>query len=88
MSEAYHRVRKLSFEGGVLTLQSKGITATPLLPQFNPTAKTIDEIKEIYAEQGFSLLQPDDVARTIVWLLSEDSRPVYGADINVGAPMP
>lgn len=61
---------------------------TPLLPQFNPKAKTMEEIKELYVQEGFSILQPEDIARTIVWLLSEDSRPVYGADINVGAPMP
>lgn len=61
---------------------------TPLLPHFSPKAKTIDEVKELYVKEGFSLLQPDDVARTIVWLLSEDSRPVHGADINVGASMP
>jgi chanoclavine-I dehydrogenase len=34
------------------------------------------------------LLEPEDVARTIVWLLGDDSNPVYGADINVGAPPP
>ncbi|KAK6953945.1 hypothetical protein Daesc_003907 [Daldinia eschscholtzii] len=29
-----------------------------------------------YEEKGFSVIEPHDVARTIVWLLSEDSSPV------------
>lgn len=65
-----------------------GITDTPLLPQFIPKAKTSDEVKEVYRKEGFSVVKAGDVARTIVWLLSEDSSPVYGANINVGASMP
>ncbi|KAI9372973.1 short chain dehydrogenase/oxidoreductase CpoX2 [Aspergillus egyptiacus] len=67
---------------------SPGITDTPLLPQFMPQAKTVDEVKEAYIKEGYPIIQPDDVARTIVWLLSDDSRPVYGANINVGAATP
>ncbi|KAI1214329.1 short chain dehydrogenase/oxidoreductase CpoX2 [Annulohypoxylon truncatum] len=67
---------------------SPGITNTPLLPRFQPAANSIDDIKELYRKEGFSLIEPHDVARTIVWLLSEDSRPVYGANINVGACIP
>ncbi|KAJ5649796.1 uncharacterized protein N7484_003519 [Penicillium longicatenatum] len=67
---------------------SPGITRTPLLPQFNPSAKSIDEIERMYKKDGFMLLQPEDIARTIAWLLSDDSKPVYGADLNVGAPPP
>ncbi|KAI1478844.1 oxidoreductase [Daldinia eschscholtzii] len=67
---------------------SPGITNTPLLPQFQPTSNSVDDIKMSYQEKGFSVIEPHDVARTIVWLLSEDSRPVYGANINVGACMP
>ncbi|KAI1801856.1 oxidoreductase [Daldinia bambusicola] len=67
---------------------SPGITNTPLLPQFQPTSSSVDDIKVSYQEKGFAVIEPDDVARTIVWLLSEDSRPVYGANINVGACMP
>jgi chanoclavine-I dehydrogenase len=65
-----------------------GITDTPLLPQFMPQAKTVDEVKEAYRKEGYPIIQPEDVARTIVWLLSDDSRPVYGANINVGAATP
>lgn len=53
-----------------------------------PGAKTADEVKEAYKKEGFAIIKPDDVARTIVWLLSEDSSPVYGANINVGASVP
>ncbi|KAL1860001.1 hypothetical protein Plec18167_009486 [Paecilomyces lecythidis] len=67
---------------------SPGITDTALLPQFMPGAKTADEVKEAYKKEGFAIIKPDDVARTIVWLLSEDSCPVYGANINVGASVP
>nr|A8C7R7.1 RecName: Full=Chanoclavine-I dehydrogenase easD; Short=ChaDH; AltName: Full=Ergot alkaloid synthesis protein D; Flags: Precursor [Claviceps fusiformis]ABV57822.1 oxidoreductase [Claviceps fusiformis] len=67
---------------------SPGITNTPLLPQFEPKVKTLDEIRKLYREQGYPTSEAEDVARTIVWLLSEDSRPVYGANINVGACPP
>ncbi|GKZ17306.1 hypothetical protein AbraIFM66951_005951 [Aspergillus brasiliensis] len=67
---------------------SPGITDTPLLPQFMPQADTVDEVKEAYRKEGYPIIQPEDVARTIVWLLSDDSRPVYGANINVGAATP
>lgn len=59
-----------------------------MLPQFAPMAKTFEEIEELYKKEGLSLIEAEDVARTIVWLLSEDSRPVFGANINVGACMP
>ncbi|KAM0797772.1 short chain dehydrogenase/oxidoreductase CpoX2 [Usnea florida] len=67
---------------------SPGITRTPLLPQFAPNMKTIGEVEESYKKEGFSIGEPDDVARTLVWLLSEDSRPVYGTNINVNACVP
>ncbi|KAF7181301.1 hypothetical protein CNMCM7691_000519 [Aspergillus felis] len=54
---------------------SPGVTNTPMLPQFAPHAKTIAEIEESYKKEGLSLIEAEDVARTIVWLLSEDSRP-------------
>nr|AET79196.1 chanoclavine-I dehydrogenase [Claviceps paspali] len=67
---------------------SPGITNTPLLPQFEPNATSLDAIRDIYRRQGYPTCEPEDVARTIVWLLSDDSRPVYGANINVGACPP
>jgi chanoclavine-I dehydrogenase len=49
---------------------------------------TSDQAKEIYSKEGFTIIKPADVARTIVWLLSEESWPIYGANINVGAALP
>ena len=65
-----------------------GVTRTPLLPRFKPKAASLQDIEESYREEGFLVTEPEDVARTIVWLLSDDSRPVYGANINVGASAP
>ncbi|KAI1658825.1 short chain dehydrogenase/oxidoreductase CpoX2 [Daldinia decipiens] len=67
---------------------SPGITNTPMLPKFMPSANSFKDIEDSYKREGFSLIQPEDVARTIVWLLSTDSRPVYGANVNVGAGKP
>ncbi|KAH8432026.1 chanoclavine-I dehydrogenase easD [Aspergillus melleus] len=67
---------------------SPGATVTPMLGKFIPQAKTEEQLKESWKKWGLELIGPDDVARTIVWLLSEDSRPVYGANINVGAGLP
>jgi chanoclavine-I dehydrogenase len=53
-----------------------------------PGEKTVEDVKKVYQAEGFQILQPEDIARTIVWLLSEDSRPVHGANINVGATLP
>lgn len=65
-----------------------GITKTPLLPQFAPNLKTVGEVEESYKKEGYAIIEPEDVARTLVWLLSEDSRSVYGTNINVGACLP
>ncbi|KAH8600512.1 short chain dehydrogenase/oxidoreductase CpoX2 [Bisporella sp. PMI_857] len=68
--------------------KDKLFTNTPLLPKFAPNMKTLSEAKDAYRKEGFSIIEPEDVARTIVWLLSEDSKPVYGTNINVGACLP
>ncbi|KAF3492210.1 short chain dehydrogenase/oxidoreductase CpoX2 [Arthroderma uncinatum] len=67
---------------------SPGITRTPMLPRFVPSAKSQEEVEETYKKEGYCVIEAEDVARTIVWLLSEDSRPVFGANLNVGACMP
>lgn len=59
-----------------------------MLPKFVPNAKSQEEVEETYKREGYSVIEACDVARTIVWLLSEDSRPIFGANINVGASMP
>lgn len=65
---------------------------TPMLPKFVPIAKSNEEVEEevekAFEGRGFEPSQPDDIARTIVWLLSEDSAPVLSANINVGAGIP
>nr|ATW01300.1 EasD [Claviceps gigantea] len=77
------------FQSGIrVNCVSPGITNTPMLPQFEPQAKSLDDIHTLYQDQGYEILEAEDVARTIVWLLSDDSRPVYGANINVGACAP
>lgn len=43
---------------------------------------------EDWKRRGWQMMDPDDVARVVVWLLSEDSRSVFGANINVGAALP
>jgi len=40
---------------------------------------------EDWKARGWDMLDPEDVARVVVWLLSEDSKCVFGANINVGA---
>lgn len=38
--------------------------------------------------RGWELLDAIDIARVVVWLLSDDSRSVFGTNINVGAGLP
>ncbi|KAG5979912.1 hypothetical protein E4U55_004635 [Claviceps digitariae] len=66
----------------------KSITNTPMLQQFGPKAQSLVETPKPNGDQGLPTSEADDVARTIVWFLSDDSRPVYGANINVGACPP
>ncbi|KAH8599567.1 hypothetical protein B0O99DRAFT_649586 [Bisporella sp. PMI_857] len=82
----YHRPDVYAY--GTINCVSPGVTNTPLLPKFAPNMKTLSEAKDAYRKEGFSIIEPEDVARTIVWLLSEDSKPVYGTNINVGACLP
>jgi hypothetical protein len=37
---------------------------------------------------GFTLVQPEDIADVVTWLLSEESSKVWGANIPVGASPP
>ncbi len=43
---------------------------------------------EEWKARGWNMMDPEDVARVVVWLLSEDARSVFGANINVGCPLP
>ncbi|KAL6240264.1 hypothetical protein RBB50_012830 [Rhinocladiella similis] len=62
---------------------SPGSTQTPMLNQFMD-----EKILQGFMDRGWVLMEPTDVARAVVWLLSEDSRPVFGANLNVGAAIP
>ncbi|KAJ0414319.1 short chain dehydrogenase/oxidoreductase CpoX2 [Aspergillus carlsbadensis] len=64
---------------------SPGMTRTPMLEKFILTAKNQTALQE---QLGLDAIEAEDVARTIVWLLSGDSAPVFGANINVGAGVP
>ena len=46
------------------------------------------EMKKMWKEKGWDPITADDVAHTVVWLLSEDSKQVFGANINVGVGIP
>ena len=59
-----------------------------MLAKFIPNMNTAEEIQHGWRERGFDWMEAEDVARVIVWLLSEDSRSVFGANINVGAALP
>ncbi|KAL3465640.1 Chanoclavine-I dehydrogenase [Aspergillus heterothallicus] len=64
---------------------SPGVTNTPMLDKFFDVS---DDVKQGYLKSGWTSMRPEDVARVIVWLLSEDSKCVFGANINVGAAVP
>ncbi|KAA8642945.1 hypothetical protein EYZ11_001081 [Aspergillus tanneri] len=82
-------VAKDTFPLGIrINAVSPTATATPMLGKFLPDAKTEDDIRKVCKQYGLPLVEAEDIARTIVWLLSEDSRPVFGANINVGAAIP
>ncbi|KAJ5683534.1 short chain dehydrogenase/oxidoreductase CpoX2 [Penicillium macrosclerotiorum] len=82
-------VAKDTFPMGIrINTVSPGATMTPMLAKFVPNARTDEEFQQAWKNHGLQVIEAEDVARTIVWLLSEDSRPVYGANINVGAGIP
>ncbi|OQV09724.1 hypothetical protein CLAIMM_13814 [Cladophialophora immunda] len=64
---------------------SPGSTATPMLREFTGGK---DAQLEDWKSRGWEIIEPDDVARVVVWLLSEDSRSVFGANLNIGAAPP
>jgi chanoclavine-I dehydrogenase len=62
-----------------------GVTNTPMLGKFFEKS---EDVKNSYLRSGWASMRPEDVAGVIVWLLSEDSKCVFGANINVGAAVP
>lgn len=63
-------------------------TNTPMLPKFVPNASTSEAVAAEFASRGVSMLEPAEIASTIVWLLSEESGKVSGANIPVGIGIP
>jgi chanoclavine-I dehydrogenase len=55
-------------------------TRTPMLPQFFPA----NAGGEVLDTGGFNLVEPEDIAQAIIWLLSEDSSKVSGINMPVG----
>jgi len=63
---------------------SPGATNTPMLAQFFPPGAPTDAIDTA----GFGIVQPTDIAKAIIWLLSDDSSQVAGVNLAVGPGAP
>jgi len=74
----------LQFDIRVNTV-SPSATNTPMLSQFFATPPTESDLPDT---QGFKLVEADDIAKTIVWLLSEESSQVSGVNLPVGGSAP
>lgn len=59
-----------------------------MLNKFIPTAKNAEELEAAWKLHGLGVNTADDIARTIVWLLGKNSRPVFGTNLVVGAGIP
>jgi len=64
---------------------SPGPTDTPMMPQFFGSGP---EGAAATAAMGMTFLSPDDIARQVVYLLSEDSAHIVGVNLAVGAGAP
>ncbi|KAL4937801.1 hypothetical protein BDV06DRAFT_215627 [Aspergillus oleicola] len=63
---------------------SPGATLTPMMSEFYP-----DEARDKSLEGiGMNLLSPNDIARAILYLLTEDSANITGANLPVGLGVP
>ncbi|KAE8331431.1 short chain dehydrogenase/oxidoreductase CpoX2 [Aspergillus sergii] len=63
---------------------SPGATLTPMMGQFFK-----DEVRDAALDGlGMDLLEPSDIARAIVYLLTEDSAKITGANLPVGLGLP
>lgn len=51
-----------------------------MLSQFFP-----GDAKSIVATLGYDVLEPEDIARTIVYLLSDESKKISGVSLPVGS---
>ncbi|KAF2803088.1 NAD(P)-binding protein [Mytilinidion resinicola] len=60
---------------------SPGATLTPMMAQFFPDGTSEEAIKGL----GMYMIEPEDIARAIVYLLSEESDKISGVNLAVGA---
>lgn len=65
-----------------------GNILTPMTRQFAPADADPDLMAKRGAEAGLTFVDPHDVARSIVWLLSEASLHVNGTNLAIGATLP
>jgi len=63
---------------------SPGATRTPMLSQFFGSDASSGEIDT----SGWDVVEPLDIAKAVVWLLSDDSHQVAGVNIPVGPGAP
>jgi len=63
---------------------SPGATATPMLAQFFAPTESDAPIDT----QGWQLVQPEDIAKAITWLLSDHASQVSGVNLVVGPGAP
>jgi chanoclavine-I dehydrogenase len=61
-----------------------GATLTPMMAQFFPEGQGEAAVQSM----GMNLLQPVDIARAIVYLLSEESDKISGVNLPVGSGAP
>lgn len=55
-----------------------------MLPQFFPA----NVGGEVIDTAGYNLIEPEDIAETVTWLLSEDSSKISGVNLAVGDSPP
>lgn len=78
-------VAKDVFEFGIrVNTVSPGATLTPMMAQFFPQGNSIESV----GASGMNLIQPEDIARAIVYLLSEESECITGVNLPVGTGAP
>jgi len=73
----------LSFGIRVNTV-SPAATRTPMLPQFFPA----NVGGEVIDTMGYNLIEPEDIAETVAWLLSDESSKISGVNLAVGDSPP
>ncbi|TVY54929.1 Chanoclavine-I dehydrogenase easD [Lachnellula cervina] len=63
---------------------SPGATNTPMMPQFFPEGNAEAATQNL----GMNMLDPSDIARAVVYLLSDESEHIAGVNLPVGSGAP